>query len=72
MGFVTRNSLEVIGLEDHVAVYVPLSYTFGGFLMVVPRTAVQPVPMDSGSMMALIVSGGVSGGHVASSAKPEA
>ncbi|HUR26951.1 MAG TPA: DUF502 domain-containing protein, partial [Planctomycetota bacterium] len=40
MGFFTRKSMESIGLEDHVAVYLPLSFTFGGFLVLVPRSSV--------------------------------
>ena len=62
MGFVTRRSMEQVGLEDHVAVYLPLSFTFGGFLVLVPRANVHSVDLESGTMMALIVSGGVSGG----------
>ncbi|HTF90925.1 MAG TPA: DUF502 domain-containing protein [Planctomycetota bacterium] len=62
MGFVTRRSMEQVGLEGHVAVYLPLSFTFGGFLVLVPRDNVHAIDLDSGEMMALIVSGGVSGG----------
>ncbi len=76
MGFVTRQSMEQVGLEDHVAVYLPLSFTFGGFLVLVPRANVHAVDVESGTMMALIVSGGVSGGKSAavssSSSKPKA
>lgn len=62
LGFVTRNSFEQVGLEDHVAVYMPLSYAFGGFLVAVPREQVTRIELDSGTMMTLIVSGGVSRG----------
>jgi len=50
MGFVTRKSMEQIGLEDHVAVYMPLSFTFGGFLVLVPRANVHAVDVESGTM----------------------
>lgn len=62
LGFVTRDSMENVGLADHVAVYQPLSFSFGGFLFLVPRERVHRVDLDSGRAMALIVSGGVSGG----------
>ncbi len=71
LGFVTRKSMETVGLADHVAVYQPLSFTFGGFLVLVPRERVHAVDLDSGSMMALIVSGGVSGGSPDSSSAPK-
>jgi uncharacterized membrane protein len=63
LGFVTRRSMEQVGLEGHVAVYQPLSFTFGGFLILVPKERVHYLDLDSGSAMALIVSGGVSGGQ---------
>lgn len=62
MGFVTRHSMESVGLADHVAVYQPLSFSFGGFLFLVPKARVHAIDLDSGRAMALIVSGGVSGG----------
>lgn len=71
LGFVTRASLESLDLADHVAVYMPLSYTFGGFLVAVPSQAVHPVDLDSGTMMALIVSGGISGANTAPDGTPK-
>lgn len=59
LGFVTRTSLAGLGLADHVAVYLPQSYNFAGNLLIVPATAVRPVPADSAEVMAFIVSGGV-------------
>ena len=60
-GFVTQESLDRFGLENHVAVYLPQSYNFAGSLLVFPRDQVQPVPSDSTDVMAFIVSGGVAG-----------
>jgi uncharacterized membrane protein len=62
-GFVTRESLVDLGLGDElVAVYLPQSYNFAGQLLVVPRDRVERVPRaEPAEMMALIVSGGVSG-----------
>jgi uncharacterized membrane protein len=59
-GFITRDDLEALGLSGDVAVYVPFSYTWDGCLLVVARERVTPLTADSASVMALVVSGGVS------------
>jgi len=61
LGFLTRDGLGDLGLHDHVAVYVPQSYNFAGNLVVVPRAQVEPLAATSTEVLALIVSGGVSG-----------
>ena len=61
LGFVTRDSLDLLGLPGRVAVYVPQSYNFAGNLLVVPSDAVTPLAADSAEVMAFIVSGGVTG-----------
>lgn len=62
LGFITRKSLEFLGLEDHVAVYFPQSYNFAGSVLIVNRDHVKPVvDIDSSEIMAFIVSGGISG-----------
>ena len=62
IGFVTRQNLDLLGLEDRVAVYFPQSYNFAGNLLVVPRSQIRPLHADSVDIMTFIVSGGVSGG----------
>lgn len=63
-GFVTRQQLDVFGLTDHVAVYLPQAYNFAGQLLVVPVESVRKLDTDPSEVMAFIVSGGVSGaGH---------
>lgn len=62
IGFVTRQNLALLGLEDRVAVYFPQSYNFAGNLLVVPRSQIRPINADSADIMTFIVSGGVSGG----------
>jgi uncharacterized membrane protein len=47
-------------MPGDVAVYVPFSYTWDGCLLVVSRDRVRPLDADSASIMALVVSGGVS------------
>lgn len=61
IGFVTRKSLEMFNLADHVAVYFPQSYNFAGNLLVFPRDQVQALNAESSEVMAFVVSGGVSG-----------
>ncbi|MDD9859925.1 MAG: DUF502 domain-containing protein [Nitrospira sp.] len=62
IGFVTRQSLDMFGLENRVAVYFPQSYNFAGNLLVVPRDQVHPLRAESSDVMTFIVSGGISGG----------
>jgi len=62
VGFVTRESLDNLGLKDHVAVYMPQSYNFAGNVVLLPKEAVTPLNVESSQAMAFIVSGGVSGG----------
>ena len=62
VGFVTRESLENLGLSDYVAVYIPQSYNFAGNVLLFPKASIQPLEIESSQAMAFIVSGGVSGG----------
>jgi uncharacterized membrane protein len=63
LGFVTSDSLDLPGVEDRVAVYLPQSYNFGGMLVLIPKDRVTPLATaDSAKIMAFIVSGGVSRG----------
>jgi uncharacterized membrane protein len=63
MGFVTAEALEFPDSEKHVAVYMPTSYNFGGFLILVPRSRITPLTtVESAKLMAFIVSGGVAKG----------
>lgn len=59
IGFVTKDGLENLGLSDKVAVYLPQSYNFAGNLLIVPKEQVTALSVDSGDIMAFIVSGGV-------------
>ncbi len=62
IGFVTRKSMDMFGLADHMAVYFPQSYNFAGNLLVFHKEQVRPLDAESAEVMAFIVSGGVSGG----------
>ncbi len=61
VGFVTRESLDNIGMADSMAVYIPQSYNFAGNLIIVPKEQVIPIDIESGKVMTFIVSGGVTG-----------
>ncbi|UCE79454.1 MAG: DUF502 domain-containing protein [Nitrospiraceae bacterium] len=43
IGFVTRESLDNLGLSECVAVYLPQSYNFAGNLLDVSRTQITPL-----------------------------
>jgi uncharacterized membrane protein len=62
LGFVTRESLEFLGLPGQMAVYLPQSYNFAGEVLIFPSAQVKPLKIDSSQAMRFIVSGGVSGG----------
>ncbi|HSN69216.1 MAG TPA: DUF502 domain-containing protein [Thermoanaerobaculia bacterium] len=61
LGFITRDSLEFLPDSDLVAVYFPQSYNIAGNLLLVPRSRVHASDADSAQVMAVIVSGGISG-----------
>lgn len=58
-GFVTTEAMGRFGLDDHVTVYLPFSYTFTGVIRIYPAKNVQPLTTDSAELMAFVVSGGV-------------
>jgi uncharacterized membrane protein len=58
-GFVTQEAMARFGLEDHVTVYLPFSYTFTGVIRIYPISNVTPLVTDSAELMAFVVSGGV-------------
>ncbi len=62
LGFVTRQNMDMFGLENRVAVYFPQSYNFAGNLLVFHRDQIRPLKAESSDVMTFIVSGGVSGG----------
>jgi uncharacterized membrane protein len=59
LGFVTQETLDHFGIADHVGVYFPQSYNFAGSLVLVPAAHVERLNADPASVMAFIVSGGV-------------
>lgn len=61
IGFITQEDLNVLGLQDMVAVYIPQSYAFAGHHFLVPKANVKPLNVSGAIAMKFIVSGGISG-----------
>lgn len=61
LGFVTRHDLAEIGLPGEVAVLLQQSLNFAGNLVVVPKTQVRSLNVDSGRFLAFLMSGGLTG-----------
>jgi uncharacterized membrane protein len=60
MGFVTCKELAMIGIPGKkIAVYIPFSFTFTGYLFVVPAENITPLNISSTDAIKFIISGGV-------------
>ena len=59
LGFITQESLSLIGTEGMVAVYMPSSYGLLGDLVIVPANKISKLNEPSADIMKFIVSGGV-------------
>lgn len=61
MGFITQESMESIGLPDHVTVYMPHSFNFSGEHFILPAENVKALNISASEAMKYILSGGVAG-----------
>ncbi|MDI9341872.1 MAG: DUF502 domain-containing protein [Sediminibacterium sp.] len=59
LGFITQTDLSDLGIKERVAVYLPLSYSLSGKLIIVPTEQIQKVDKDAPEVMKFIISGGV-------------
>lgn len=59
IGFVTNQDLSMLGIENKVAVYLPHSYAFSGWVVIVPTKNITPISAKSSEIMVFLVSGGV-------------
>ncbi len=60
IGFITDTDLHHLGIADNkVAVYVPMSYSFSGHLIIVPVKNITRIEQNPVDVMKYIVSGGV-------------
>jgi uncharacterized membrane protein len=61
LGFITREDLGMLGLTEHVAVYLPQSINFAGQLLLVSRARISPVALPPAEIVPIVVSGGMAG-----------
>ena len=60
IGFITQDDMAEFGLNDHVAVYIPMAYSVSGNVYIIPRNRVREISNISASeSMKFAVSGGV-------------
>lgn len=60
LGFVTQKTLTELGIkEGTVAVYIPMSYSVSGNLIIVPSHNITPIKASPTEVMKFIISGGV-------------
>ena len=63
IGFVTRSNFTdfspQLGTQDTVAVYFPMSYQIGGYTVLMPRAAVEPIHISMEEAMKFVVTAGM-------------
>ncbi len=60
LGFITRDDMSDFGLQNYVAVYVPMSYSVAGNVYIIPRSRIKIIEnITSAQTMKFAVSGGV-------------
>lgn len=75
LGLVTRADMERLpkGFDDaqSLLVYLPMSYMIGGYAVLVPRSAVEPIDLSMDEAMRFILTAGVTGGAATPVSAPE-
>jgi uncharacterized membrane protein len=59
IGFITEDNLNLLNIENRVAVYCPHSYNFSGNLFLVDPNRITPLDVDPSDAMKFAVSAGV-------------
>jgi len=60
VGFITQDDMSSFGMDNYVAVYLPMAYSVAGNVYIVPRERVKPITSISATQsMKFAVSGGV-------------
>ena len=63
LGFVTCTELDGLHLDDpgkeNIAVYFPLSYQIGGYTLILPRSRVTPMTVNTQDMMKFLLTAGM-------------
>lgn len=60
VGFITQEDMSSFGMENYVAVYLPMAYSVAGNVYIIPKEKVRPLTgISSAQAMKFAVSGGV-------------
>lgn len=60
VGFITQEDMSIFGMENYVAVYLPMAYSVAGNVYIIPKERIRPLHSISASQsMKFAVSGGV-------------
>lgn len=60
VGFITQEDMSGFGMDNYVAVYLPMAYSVAGNVYIVPRERIKPITNISATQsMKFAVSGGV-------------
>ncbi|MEO6188585.1 MAG: DUF502 domain-containing protein [Ginsengibacter sp.] len=60
VGFITQDDMSNFGMENYVAVYLPMAYSIAGNVYIVPKERVKPIThISAAQTMKFAVSGGV-------------
>lgn len=60
VGFITQEDMAVFGMENYVAVYLPMAYSVAGNVYIVPKDRIKPITnISAAQTMKFAVSGGV-------------
>lgn len=60
VGFITQEDMSGFGMENYVAVYLPMAYSVAGNVYIVPKEKVKPITnISAAQSMKFAVSGGV-------------
>lgn len=60
VGFITQEDMSSFGLENYVAVYLPMAYSVAGNVYIVPKERIKPLQnISAAQSMKFAVSGGV-------------
>jgi uncharacterized membrane protein len=60
IGFITKDDMEIFGMKDYVAVYIPTSYSVAGSVYIIKKERVKTIlNVGSAQVMKFAVSGGV-------------
>ncbi|MFI5185494.1 MAG: DUF502 domain-containing protein [Chitinophagales bacterium] len=60
VGFITQKDMSLWGLQDYIAVYVPMAYSIAGNVYILPANRVKPITsITSSDAMKFAISGGV-------------